>query len=124
MSEKPKIKVLFVDDETNVLDGLQRGLRSMREEWEMTFIDDPRKAIQRLEEEPFDIVVTDMQMPEVSGLDVLIRVREINDKTCRLILSGEMPAHLSPSAQEVAHVCIRKPCSPKQLIKEINRILP
>ena len=116
-------KILFVDDEVNVLEGLRRGLRIKHKQWDMVFITDSQEAMKRLEKEDFQVIITDMLMPEVSGLELLAKARDLYPDSYRMILSGEMSMELGPQAQEVAHVCIRKPCSPKQLIAEVERLL-
>ena len=52
-----KTRILFVDDDPLVLQGLQRMLRSMRQEWEMEFVDGAASALARLAESSFDVVV-------------------------------------------------------------------
>jgi CheY-like chemotaxis protein len=56
-------RVLFVDDEPKILEGLQRLLRPQRYEWKMAFADGGEAALALLAHEPFDVVVTDMRMP-------------------------------------------------------------
>jgi DNA-binding NtrC family response regulator len=57
-----KKRVLFVDDDTNLLMGLQRGLRPMRETWDMQFVDSGEAALQMQSAEAFDVIVSDMRM--------------------------------------------------------------
>ena len=61
-------RILFVDDETNILDGLRRMLRPLRQEWEMRFASSGEEALRLLEQEPCDVLVTDMRMPGMSGV--------------------------------------------------------
>ncbi len=58
-----KKRILFVDDEPMVLDGLGRMLRGMRNEWEMAFAPGGPEALEILRDRPFHVVVTDMRMP-------------------------------------------------------------
>ncbi|MEK7722895.1 MAG: response regulator, partial [Acidobacteriota bacterium] len=57
------INILFVDDEPNILDGLQRMLRPMRHEWQMFFANSGREALHLLDETSIDVVISDMKMP-------------------------------------------------------------
>ena len=75
-----KRKILFVDDEVRVLDGLRRLLRGERGNWEMTFVDGVQRALEVLEEEDHDAVVSDYNMPSRNGLDLLKSIRN-NPKT-------------------------------------------
>jgi len=110
-----KKKILFVDDEPMILQGLQRMLRSMREEWEMTFVDGGEKALDAMAASPFDVVVTDMRMPVMNGAQLLMEVRRRHPMTVRLILSGHADSDLVAQCLGVAHQYISKPCDPEQL---------
>src|SRR5438552_3996073 len=59
--------VLFIDDESKVLDGLRRMLRPLRHEWRMTFVEGASEALRLLAATSFDVVVTEIQMRELSG---------------------------------------------------------
>ena len=100
-------RVLFVDDEPKILEGLQRMLRSMRHEWEMEFALGGPSAMEALNSRPFDVVVTDMRMPGMDGAMLLSQVRGLHPQIVRIVLSGHSdqelvlssvgPAHASPS---------------------------
>ena len=64
-------QILFVDDQQNVLDGIRRMLRPMRREWDMAFAGGGREALDVMMERTFDIVVSDLQMPGMSGVELL-----------------------------------------------------
>jgi putative two-component system response regulator len=64
-------QLLFVDDETKVLDGLRRMLRTKREAWECHFTTGVDQAIVIANEVSLDAVVSDVNMPGKSGLDLL-----------------------------------------------------
>ena len=64
-------RILFVDDEPKLLQGLQRMLRSMRHEWDMAFASGGREALEMLEQTPYDVVVTDMRMPGMDGVQLM-----------------------------------------------------
>jgi CheY-like chemotaxis protein len=66
-------KILFVDDETNVLRGLQRMLYPMRREWDMHFAISGQEALNIFEQSPQDIlvIVSDMRMPRMDGAQLL-----------------------------------------------------
>ena len=50
--------VMFVDDEFEVLEGLRRNLRAYRNEWKLSFVTSAEHALQKLQAEPADVVVT------------------------------------------------------------------
>src|SRR5262245_37814840 len=82
-------KILFVDDEPNVLQGLERMLRSMRHEWEMQFAMSGPAALERLAEQTFDVIVSDMRMPGMTGAQLLTEVSQRHPHIVRIILSGQ-----------------------------------
>jgi HD-like signal output (HDOD) protein len=108
-------RILFVDDEPLILQGLQRMLRPMRDEWDMVFVDGGEKALAAMAESRFDVVVTDMRMPVMSGAQLLTEIRHRHPMTVRLILSGHADADLVAQCLGVAHQYISKPCDPEQL---------
>ena len=61
-------RILFVDDEPKVLEGIQRMLRPMRHEWDMVFAQSGQEALSILAEQPADVVVSDMRMPRMDGV--------------------------------------------------------
>ena len=84
-----KTKVLFVDDEANVLSGLRRMLRSQRQVWDMQFANGGAAALELMANQSFDVVVSDMRMPGVDGAELLNRVNDLFPDTVRLVLSGQ-----------------------------------
>src|SRR5687768_14425373 len=88
MTAPARLNILFVDDDPLVLQGLQRMLRPMRNEWAMTFIESGAKALQLLQGDSFDVIVSDMRMPAMNGAQLLSEVKNRHPRTVRLILSG------------------------------------
>ena len=110
-----KIRVLFVDDEPFVLQGLQRLLRPMRHEWDMLFVDSGAEAMEQMAKQPFEVVVTDMRMPGMNGAQLLFEVKRTYPKTVRLILSGHADKDLILKCVGTAHQFLAKPCEPEAL---------
>jgi DNA-binding NtrC family response regulator len=78
--------ILFVDDEEKVLKSLQRGL--MDEPYNLLFATSGKESLKILENNEVHIIVTDMRMPEMSGLELLRIVKDKYPKIVRLVLSG------------------------------------
>jgi HD-like signal output (HDOD) protein len=110
-----KKTILFVDDEPMILQGLQRMLRPMRDEWDMTFVGGGEEALAAMAAAPFDVVVSDMRMPRMNGAELLTEVRRRHPKTVRMILSGHADKELVAQCVGVAHQYVSKPCDPEQL---------
>ena len=115
------IRIIFVDDEVNILDGLKRMLRPMREQWEMSFAPGADAALSMLAAAPFDVIVTDMRMPGMDGATLLEIVREKYPGLLRIVLSGYTELQASLRAVPVAHQFLLKPCDPEMLRAGIAR---
>ncbi len=114
-------RILFVDDEPNVLAGLRRMLRSRRSEWDMAFAEGGEHALAMLREQPFDVVVSDMRMPGMDGAELLSRVQEQWPDTVRLVLSGQSDHELTLRAVGPAQQYLAKPCDPDLLYDTISK---
>jgi putative nucleotidyltransferase with HDIG domain len=108
-------RILFVDDDPLVLQGLQRMLRPLREEWDMGFAAGGEEGLLMMADAPFDVVVSDMRMPGMNGAQFLTEVSRQHPATVRLILSGHADRDLVSQCVGVAHQYISKPCDPEQL---------
>lgn len=118
-----KNRVLFVDDEALVLQGLQRSMRSMRNEWEMTFVDNAAAALAFMEKTSVDVIVSDMRMPAMNGAQLLGQVMRRYPKTVRLILSGHADQDLILQCVGSTHQFLSKPCDPEQLRATVGRAM-
>ncbi len=116
-------RILFVDDEPNILQGLQRMLRGMRGEWEMRFLDNGRAALAAMAEDPFDAVVTDMRMPGMDGAELLSEIRRLYPQVVRVILSGYSELEAVMRTVGPAHQYLAKPCNAQTLIDVLRRAI-
>lgn len=114
------ITILFVDDEPNVLSGLQRLLRPMRHEWDMYFAAGGKEALSLLAEKQVDVIVSDMKMPGMDGAALLEEVRQRYPQTTRIILSGYSEKELSIRTTGTVHQYLSKPCNPDTLRDAIH----
>jgi len=118
-----KKRILFVDDEPNVLMGLKRMLHSQRDEWEMTFAGSGAEGLALLEKEPFDAVVSDMRMPGMDGAQLLSEVMRRHPEVIRIILSGHSDLECTMKAVGPTHQYLAKPCDADKLIATVARAL-
>jgi HD-like signal output (HDOD) protein len=116
------MRVLFVDDEPNVLSGIRRMLRPHRKRWSMRFVNGGHAALAALEEEPADLLVSDIRMPGMSGVELLLAVRERWPTTLRMVLSGESDADALLEAVGPTHQYLCKPCRPDALVAALERM--
>lgn len=114
-------RILFIDDEPNVISGLRRLLRGFRNEWQMEFSTSPVEAIERLSTGEFDVVVTDMRMPHIDGAKVLQAVMERSPQSVRVVLSGQADQDRILETVNSAHLFLTKPCPTERLKDTITR---
>lgn len=112
-------KILFVDDEPNILQGLRRMLRSMRHDFAMFFAEEGKKALEIMEEEDIDVVVSDMRMPGMDGAELLTEIRNRHPHTIRIMLTGQADEESTIRAIGIVHQFLSKPCDPDKLKKII-----
>lgn len=115
------MRVIFIDDEPNVLSGLRRILRPLRDKWQMEFETEGSAALKTLEESPCDVVVSDMKMPGMDGAELLSAIREKHPESIRIALSGETDSHMIYRCVQHAHLYLAKPCDADMLIGAVNR---
>ncbi len=84
--DNDKATILFVDDETRVLKSIKRGLIS--EPYDCLFAISGMKALEIMASRPVQVIITDMRMPEMNGLELLREVRKRYPETIRMVLSG------------------------------------
>ncbi|GBC95452.1 Hydrogenase transcriptional regulatory protein hupR1 [bacterium HR16] len=116
-----KRRILFVDDEPNVLQGLQRMLRSMRNEWDMDFASGGEEALRKLEEAPFDVIVSDMRMPGMNGAQLLKEVARRYPNVVRIVLSGHSDREYILQLVTTTHQYLAKPCDAETIKDTVNR---
>jgi HD-like signal output (HDOD) protein len=112
--------VIFVDDDASILSSLRRMLHPMRQEWNMRFAVSGAEALEIMSREHFDVIVSDMRMPEMNGAQLLARVKSLYPGMARLILSGHAERELAVQTISVTHQFLNKPCSVEELSSTIN----
>jgi HD-like signal output (HDOD) protein/ActR/RegA family two-component response regulator len=116
-----KARILFVDDEVAVLDGLRDLLRKERGRWDMVFANGGEQALEEFRKAPFDLVITDMRMPGMDGAELLAKVKELYPGAARMVLSGHAAREAVLRAVPVAQQFLAKPCEAQVLRTAIDR---
>jgi HD-like signal output (HDOD) protein len=116
-----KTRILFVDDDANVLDGLRRTLRRQRDAWDMVFASSGAEALAQLAAAPFDVVVTDMQMSEMGGAILLEAIMASYPSVGRIVLSGRTDEGNAARVSNVAHQFLSKPVDAETLRTAVIR---
>lgn len=112
--------ILCVDDDANILDGYKRHLRK---EFKLETAVGPEQGLQMVAERgPFAVVVSDLQMPGMSGIQFLARVREQSPDTVRILLTGNADLQTSIDAINQGQIFrfLTKPCTPEALANTLK----
>jgi len=120
--EPQRRRILFVDDEQPVLDGLRNLMRKERAVWDMEFALGGRAALAACARQPFDVVVSDMRMPEMDGTELLAQVRDHFPSATRIVLSGHAERDAIARAMMVSHQFLAKPCEATVLKQVITTV--
>lgn len=116
-----KLSVLVVDDDQDIREYLQDFLQA--EGFEVTTLADPTLAIERIRDEVFHLVVLDLMMPKVSGLDLLAQIRSVDDDIAVIILTGYPSLDTATASfQHDVSAYIHKPFTPAEFREVIARI--
>ena len=113
-------KILLVDDDRNILSGYQRVLRKSLD---MDVAQGGEEALKMLmSQAPFSVVVADMQMPGMNGLELLARAQTLSPETIRIMLTGNTDQKTAADAVNQGQVFrfLTKPCSPQDLAMAIH----
>ena len=115
-------RVFIVDDEKNVLSGIRRSLTAISDDWETSYFSDPAKALEAFRQTPADVVVTDMMMPGMTGVELVGAMRKISPETVFLMLTGSSDLQTAADSINEASVYkfLMKPCPPEVLLDGIE----
>ena len=117
------VRVIFVDDDPNVLDSLRNLLRRRQRDWDMEFVGSGAEALAMLDARPFDAIVTDMQMPEMDGAELLELVKRQHPRAARIVLSGHAGRSAVLRSLSLAHRFLSKPCDARTIASVIEATL-
>lgn len=111
------MKILIIDDEPKIRNGLS-NLLARREGWEVAgAYENAADALKYLAVNQVDVIITDIKMPEISGLELIARIRERDKKTAIIILSGYSNFQFAQRAIELGvSRYLTKPTNPRELI--------
>ncbi len=115
-------KILFVDDEKQILRALKRLF--VNSTYDVYFAESGDAALKLLKDNTFDLLVTDIRMPEMDGIELLRQVKETSPLTLRVALSGYTDNKKIYSALEdnLAKLYLFKPWDNKELTSLIDRL--
>ncbi len=112
-------KILFVDDEPNVLESIQRQLRKR---FEIATAEGAEEALRILKEQgPFAVIVSDMRMPHMTGVELLARTKDLYPDMVRMMLTGNADQETAMEAVNTGHIFrfLTKPCPQATFVTSI-----
>ena len=117
-----KKRILFVDDELPILDLFSMMFRKVATDWDVALSRSGAEALALMDQQPFEVVVSDMRMPGMNGAQFLSKVMQRHPKTARLILSGYAEQEAVAKCIGAAHQFLMKPCDLATLQTTLKRV--
>src|ERR1035438_9523234 len=116
-------KILLVDDDSNILEGYRRGL--IREFLLETALGGEQALTLAAENGPYAVVVSDMRMPGMDGIQLLSRIKALSPDTIRVMLTGNTDTDTAINAINEGSIFrfLNKPCSKEVMAKTITAAL-
>jgi DNA-binding NtrC family response regulator len=116
-------KILVVDDEKDMLTLLSRYITE-ETDYQVKTENDPLNALEMFEKEPFDLVIMDLKMPGMGGLDLLRRIKKTRPDTSAIIMTAYATIETAVEAiQEGAYDYITKPFRRERILLTIDKAL-
>ncbi|MDD5349584.1 MAG: response regulator, partial [Chthoniobacteraceae bacterium] len=115
------MRILFVDDEFLLLESLQMMLRPICQNWQMEFVESGAEALALMETEPFDVIVSDLRMPKMGGVELLNEVMKRFPDTVRVLVCDPEEERLVDARTAVLHEFLFKPYAAEALKTTILR---
>lgn len=117
-----KIRILFAGDKVSILEPLKSMLLSVNNDWDIHYADSEETALQILEKCEFDMLISDMHMPENEGISILEKVKTKYPAILRIVISGVKDRDLMLKATQHAHQFLTMPDDAQSLRKKIEKI--
>ncbi len=117
-----KAKILIIDDEDVICKGCKQTLE--KDGFEVDYAKDSLVGLAKLHDKAYDMVLIDLMMPQIKGMDVLVSVRKYNPDIVTIIITGYATEEVITEALEKgAYDYLAKPFSANELRDIIHRAL-
>ncbi len=113
--------ILFIANDKNANENLKKQLHSMRTVWDMSFVESAKDALTLMEGAFYDVVVSEMNMPEMNGIELFDTIIQRNPETVRIMYSENTDSKLMGASVRCTHQLLLKPCSPDTIKYSIER---
>jgi DNA-binding NtrC family response regulator len=115
--------ILFVDDDPEVISSTRRLLYYRHKDWQVQFAQSATQAMDILNHGKVDVIVSDIRMPGIDGIQFLTTAKEKWPQTVRIVLSGHSNYDSSLQASGVVHQFLIKPCPIDEMVTTIEKAL-
>jgi CheY-like chemotaxis protein len=118
---KHSVHILIIDDEPPICTLIKHILQTLRPGYEVTTFLEGETALTQFEQQPFDLVITDYQLPGLNGLEIANRVSKNWPGTPIILISGKPPPGVYEQVKTQGLVgFLKKPFSPAQLVEMVE----
>jgi DNA-binding NtrC family response regulator len=119
-----KVKIIVVDDEENVLSSVKKVINSKYPEYELELVNSPEIALESIKAANFQLVLTDLMMPGIDGLELIKKIRTSDPHLKIIMMTGYATMKTALLAmREGASKYISKPFTRDELINAISSVL-
>ena len=113
-------KILIVDDDEHLLDALKRCLSKARPKWQLEVAANGTDAMAKLTEDNFDVLLTDIEMQEMTGATLLLECSIASPSTMRVAMSGRFDNLSTYAMTHCSHMYLAKPFEISALVEMIE----
>jgi two-component system cell cycle response regulator CpdR len=120
--EAPMKRILLAEDDNDMRQFLTRALKGAG--YDVVSFDNGRSAYERLREEPFSLLLSDIVMPEMDGIELARRATELDPDLKVMFITGFAAVALNPDSDAPKDASVlSKPFHLKDLVNEVERLL-
>jgi DNA-binding NarL/FixJ family response regulator len=116
-------RIVFVDDEENIISGFKRSLRDFKDIWEMFFFTSQEEALQWFKKNNADILICDYRMPGKNGLELAKEIKNLDPNIKVAFLSGQSDEEVFLEIQKNSDSYISKPCDRECIRKVVEKLI-
>jgi two-component system cell cycle response regulator CpdR len=120
MNDQPQIRILLAEDEEAMRTYLARALENAG--YSVVAVDRGTEALPHLEAEHFDLLLSDIVMPEMDGIELAQRCNEVSPATKVMFITGFAAVTLKASREQPRAKVLSKPFHLKDLVLEVDRL--
>ena len=118
-----RTRVLFVDDDINTLEGYRRAFSCIDSDWLICFSKNATEALIMADNEPFEAIITDLNMPDMHGAELLAHFSCRHPTTLRVAISGYYDASMTFAITACPHKYLAKPSEASLIYAEVSKWL-